>query len=67
MRLSFYKPWRFATFFIGLLPLFAVWDELEVWVPNDLLQLMVVMVYVVLLRLLAEWVGRATITRVDSE
>ena len=67
MRRSFYKLWRFATFFIGLLPLFAVWDELEVWVPSDLLRLVVAMVYVVLLRLLAEWVGRATITRVESE
>jgi hypothetical protein len=58
VRITFHKPWRFAAFFIGLVPLFVFWDRIDEWIPNGLASLFVVVSYAILLRLFANWVSR---------
>jgi hypothetical protein len=52
-----HKPWRFVTFFIGLVPLFVFWDALKASLPGFLF-LLVGVSYAILVRFFANWVSR---------
>jgi hypothetical protein len=58
MPIVLYKPRRAVTWLLGLFLLGFLYYPLKRWAPNDWIFLLVALAYVVLLRLLAERIGR---------